>query len=116
MELGLSGDGIDGTEDVSYLHFVSGTYAYIAQLTVEGIIVSVLYKHALIVSRHYRYILYSTGKDRFDRFSGCGSYVAAVVEGQLDVGVDGVIVLTELTYYSALNRPWEFTLIAGELV
>ena len=56
MQLVLTGNGVDGPDDLAGPDLFPGLHGYGFQLAVEGEIGAVLDEHALVVTRHYDYL------------------------------------------------------------
>ena len=65
-----------------------------------------LYQHALIVSRHYKDLLYDTVEDSLNLRSLLYGNIDSVVGRKFKVLEYRMILLAELSDYRSADRPW----------
>ena len=115
MQLSLSIDCIDNSKHLACLDLITSLYRHASKLAIEREIVSMLYKHALIVSRHCNHLLNNSVKYRLYLSTFGNGDIHTIVRRQFEILIDRMIVLSETSHYRSVYRPWKLTFVLREL-
>ena len=116
MQLRFARDGIHAAEHLARLYLVPSLHVHAGELAIESEIPTVLHQDALVVAGYHRNIGNHPVEDRLDGGVFRQGDVHAVVEGEFDVLVDGMIVLAERIYHGSVGRPRELAAVGCELL
>ena len=98
-----------GSQNLSCGHLVTCLDIHRTELAVEcEIVLSMLYQHALVVSRHYKDLLYDTVEDSLNLRSLLHGNIDSVVGRKFKVLEYRMVLLAELSDYRSADRPWKF--------